>query len=143
MVGHARELTSPSFAGWLQVAAFTGMRPGELDALRWSSVDVGASRIEVLEQYSAKTREFTLPKNGRARRAPLTAPAREALMALPREGEFCFVNFRGVCGRLRIAPKDLNTGTTLRHRHHPPRRDAQHEHREHPDSPWSQRPSSG
>jgi hypothetical protein len=26
------ELASPSFAGWLQVAAFTGLRPGELDA---------------------------------------------------------------------------------------------------------------
>ena len=30
----ARELACPSFAAWLQVAAFTGLRPGELDALR-------------------------------------------------------------------------------------------------------------
>jgi hypothetical protein len=30
----ARDLASPSFGAWLQVAAFTGLRPGELDALR-------------------------------------------------------------------------------------------------------------
>jgi hypothetical protein len=30
--GAARELASPAFAAWLQVGAFRGMRPGELDA---------------------------------------------------------------------------------------------------------------
>lgn len=95
LIGHARELTSPSFAAWLQVAAFTGIRPGELDALRWSSVDLQGSRIKVLEQFSAHSGTFTLPKNGRTREAPLTAPAREALIALPHESEFTFVNLRG------------------------------------------------
>lgn len=91
----ARKLAGPSFAAWLQVAAFTGMRPGELDALRWDAVDFDASRILVAEQYSAASHAFTLPKNGRRRWAPLTTPAREALMALPRESEFCFTNLRG------------------------------------------------
>jgi integrase len=95
MIGQAREIASPYFAAWLQVAAFTGLRPGELDALRWSRIDFASSRIEVVEQYNSKTREFTLPKNGRTRLAPLTAPAREALLALPRDGDFCFVNLRG------------------------------------------------
>jgi integrase len=95
LIGHARELTSEFFAAWLQVAAFTGMRPGELDALRWESIDLERSRIEVREQFSAHSLTFTLPKNGRVREAPLTAPAREALMALPHESEFCFVNLRG------------------------------------------------
>lgn len=96
IIGHAREIASPHFAAWLQVAAFTGLRPGELDALRWSRIDFASSRIEVAEQYNSKIREFTLPKNGSARLAPLTAPAKEALLALPRESEFCFVNLRGV-----------------------------------------------
>ena len=95
MIGHARELTSPSFAAWLQVAAFTGIRPTELDALRWESVDFERSRIHVLEQYNGRVGKFTLPKNGKTREAPLTAPAREALVSLPRESEFCFVNLRG------------------------------------------------
>jgi integrase len=92
---HPRRLASPSFAAWLQVAAFTGLRPGELDALRRTNVDLERSRILVVEQFSAKTRTFTLPKNGLTREAPLTDPAREAIMALPVEGEFCFAPIRG------------------------------------------------
>jgi integrase len=78
----ARELASPSFAAWLQVAAFTGMRPGELDALRRVNVDLARGRIRVVEQFSAATRTFTSPKNGQTREAPLTEPAREAIVSL-------------------------------------------------------------
>ena len=91
----ARQHTLPAFAAWLQVACFTGMRPGELDALRWDAIDFDAGRIRVLEQYSATTRTFTTPKNGRTRAAPLTGPAREALVALPRESEWAFTTLRG------------------------------------------------
>ena len=91
----AHELASPSFAAWLQVAAFTGLRPGELDALRRANVDLDRARIRVVEQFNAKTRTFTLPKNGLTREAPLTEPARDAILALPDEGEFCFAPIRG------------------------------------------------
>jgi integrase len=91
----ARNLATPSFAAWLQVAAFTGLRPGELDALRRTNMDLDRSRIRVVEQFSAATRTFTLPKNGLTREAPLTDPAREALLSLPVEGEFCFAPIRG------------------------------------------------
>jgi integrase len=95
LVRAARRLSHPSFAAWLQVAAFTGMRPGELDALRWASVDFAAEQVAVNEQFSATSRSFTLPKNGETRAAILTPPARDALLALPRESAFCFVNARG------------------------------------------------
>lgn len=95
LIGAACKHTLPSFAAWLQVACFTGMRPGELDALRWTSVDLKRGIINVLEQFNARTGTFTLPKNGLTREAVLTPPARDALMALPREGAFCFVNLRG------------------------------------------------
>ena len=85
----------PSFAAWLQVAAFTGLRPGELDALRWERVELARNRIVVAEQFNAATRIFDTPKNHQQREAPLTGPAREALEALPRESEFCFVPIRG------------------------------------------------
>lgn len=91
----ARQQAGPGFAAWLTVAAYTGMRPGEIDALRWDAIDFERGRILVREQWSAKVRTFSLPKNGRRREAPLTPPAREALLALPRESEFCFVNLRG------------------------------------------------
>lgn len=58
MVGHAKELTCPGFAAWLEVAAWSGMRPGELDALKWSSVDFAVGRIKVLEQWNVKIRDF-------------------------------------------------------------------------------------
>lgn len=95
MIHAARKLTSPGFAAWLQVACFTGMRPGELDALRWDAIDFEHDRILVNEQFNAKTKTTTLPKNGKKRKAPLTGPAREALLALPRESSFCFLSIRG------------------------------------------------
>ena len=95
LIASAEDVSFPSFGAWLQVAAFTGMRPGELDALRWERVDFSGRRIFVAEQSTSKSRTSTLPKNGKTRDAPLTSPALEALVALPRESEFCFVNLRG------------------------------------------------
>lgn len=95
LIRHAHELASPSFAAWLQVAAFTGLRPGELDVLRRANVDLDRARIRVVEQFNAKTRTFTPPKNGLTREAPLTDPAREAILGLAVEGEFCFAPIRG------------------------------------------------
>jgi integrase len=95
IIAHARKLACPSFAAWLQVAAFTGLRPGELDALRWERIDFDRARIVVAEQFSAATRMFDTPKNHMRREAPLTAHARDALSSLAREGEFCFVSLRG------------------------------------------------
>jgi integrase len=95
LIGRARELSLPSFAAWLQVACFTGMRPGELDALRWSAIDFEKGLVRVNEQWSAGSRSFTLPKNGRKRLAVLTPPAREALLSLPRQSSsFCFLTSR-------------------------------------------------
>ncbi len=95
IIASAEEVACPSFAAWLQVAAFTGLRPGELDALRWERVQLERDRIVVAEQFNAATRTFDTPKNHRQREAPLTADARQALERLPREGEFCFVPIRG------------------------------------------------
>lgn len=95
IIAVAREESGPDFAAWLQVAAFTGMRPGELDALRPERVNFKTDRIDVVEQFNAATRTFTLPKNGETRPAILTPPARDALLALPRDREFCFENLRG------------------------------------------------
>jgi integrase len=46
-------------------------------------------------KFDGKTRTFTLPKYGKRREAPLTPPARAAIVSLPEEGEFCFVSLRG------------------------------------------------
>lgn len=91
----ARKLSGPYFAAWVQVGAFTGCRPGELDAFKWANIDWDRDRIWVDEQFNVKTSSFTLPKNGLKRWAPLTPQAREALEQLPQMGKFCFVNSKG------------------------------------------------
>lgn len=95
MVQHARQVTSQGFAAWLEVAAWSGMRPGELDALRWDRVDFAASRVQVVEQWNVKARKFSTPKNDLRREILLTPQARNVLLALPKTSEFCFVNLRG------------------------------------------------
>ena len=84
----------PGFGGWLQFACFTGMRPGEIDAaLEGRGSDKGL--VYVNEQWAKNGGGFTLPKNGKKRLAVLTPPAREALLAQPMTGQFCFVNSEG------------------------------------------------
>jgi integrase len=56
------------------MAGFVGMRPAELYGLRWSDIDIRANEIHVERQYSASTRSFELPKNGKTRTIVLTAP---------------------------------------------------------------------
>jgi integrase len=51
----AHQLASPSFAAWLQVAAFTGLRPGELDALRHVNV-ISIAHVSGLWSSSARRR---------------------------------------------------------------------------------------
>jgi integrase len=94
-VALAGELTPPSFAAYLDTAVHEGMRPGELDALRWTKIDFQAGTILVDEQWNAKARAFTLPKHGVIRTVALAEPARERLLALPRESEFVFTTLRG------------------------------------------------
>jgi integrase len=66
------------------MAAFVGMRPAELYGLRWSDIDIRADEVHVERQYSASTRRFESPKNGKTRTSVLTAPAKAGLLAMPR-----------------------------------------------------------
>lgn len=93
MIVAARKLTSPSFAAWLELACFTGMRPAEIDALQWHAVDFEAGSIMVCGQWSRGS--FTLPKNGQIRKVAMGSRARSALVSVPNDEEFCFTNFRG------------------------------------------------
>ena len=81
-VALADELTPPSFAAYLDVIVHEGMRPGEVDALRWDRIDFQAGTILVDQQWNAKVREFTLPKHQVVRTIALTEPARKRLLAV-------------------------------------------------------------
>jgi integrase len=94
-VALADQLTPPSFAAYLDVAVYEGMRPGELDALRWSKIDLQAGTILIDEQWNAIEHAFTPPKHGSVRTVALTDPARNRLLRLPQESEFVFTTLRG------------------------------------------------
>jgi integrase len=75
------------FSGAIIVAAYTGLRTGELRALRWRDVDFAAATIQVRRNRPAGGEE-DLPKSGRLRSVPLMDDAARALDALSRREEF-------------------------------------------------------
>jgi integrase len=79
---HAANGYGDTLAGLLIFAAYTGLRPGELYALRHD--DLGAGTLEVKRAADSRTRSITLPKNGRGRTIVYPAKAREAVESVPR-----------------------------------------------------------
>lgn len=94
-IAAADDLTPPSFAAYLDVAVHEGMRPGELDALRWSKINFQADTILVDEKWCPKTKVINSPKHHHVRTIALTKPARTRLLQLPRESEFVFATLNG------------------------------------------------
>jgi integrase len=61
-------------------AAFTGLRMGELRALRWRDVDFERSVVRVRASYAEG--ELSVPKSGKVRSVPLVAEVAQALARL-------------------------------------------------------------
>jgi integrase len=68
------------------VAAFTGLRLGELRALRWRDVDFAKRMILVRGNYTAGSER--VPKSGKVRSVPLIDQAARALDGLSRREHF-------------------------------------------------------
>jgi integrase len=64
------------------VAALTGLRMGELIALRWRDVDLELRTIRVAASYSH--RQLTTPKSGKGRAVPMIDPVARTLKRLRR-----------------------------------------------------------
>lgn len=71
----------------VRLAAYGGLRRGELVALRWGDVDFAGRKITVRRALSGDT-ELRSTKSRRAREVPLPAQAGAALERLKRRGEF-------------------------------------------------------
>jgi integrase len=88
----ARRLIEAADAEWrcmIIVAVRTGLRLGELLALRWVDVDLDGGRLVV--RRAAARGVIGTPKNGKAREVPLSEQAADALRnQQPRRGEFVF-----------------------------------------------------
>src|SRR3954470_15686695 len=67
-------------------AAFTGLRRGELVALRWRDVDFAACRVRVCGSYAGA--RLTTPKSGKVRSVPLAPDVASALAGLVRREQW-------------------------------------------------------
>lgn len=74
----------PVMPAMIIVAAYTGLRRGELLALRWKDIDWENGLIRVERQWSQKIRGYDTPKNGEGRSVVLTAQAATALRTVDR-----------------------------------------------------------
>ncbi|HUA12617.1 MAG TPA: site-specific integrase [Solirubrobacteraceae bacterium] len=81
-----RAAASEQDAAIFLMAAFTGLRRGELVALRWRDVDFAGSAVRVRSSYSGGA--LTAPKSGRVRSVPLAPDVARALDALSRREWF-------------------------------------------------------
>jgi integrase len=68
------------------VAAFTGLRRGELVALRWRDVDFTGQTIRVIASYTDGV--LTTPKSGKVRSVPMAPEVAAALAHLASRGEW-------------------------------------------------------
>ena len=75
-----RAAASPQDGAMFLTAAFTGMRRGELIALRWREVDFERSAIRVSASYA--NGKLTTPKSGHGRVVPMVPEVAEALARL-------------------------------------------------------------
>jgi integrase len=63
-------------------AVFTGMRNGELYALKWSDVDLSNDLITVGRSYNKRKRVFKSTKSGYFRTVPINTPLKSLLLEL-------------------------------------------------------------
>src|SRR4051794_30175002 len=81
-----RAATSEQDAAIFLTAAFTGLRQGELVALRWRDVDFAGSYVRVTASYT--NGELSTPKSGKVRSVPMAPEVAEALARLGQRERF-------------------------------------------------------
>jgi integrase len=81
-----RAAASETDAANFLTAAFTGLRRGELPALRWRDVDFAGSTIRVRASYAAGC--VTTPKSGKVRSVPIAPDVAAALARLGGRKQF-------------------------------------------------------
>jgi len=81
-----RAADSEQDAAIFLTAAFTGLRRGELIALRWRDVDFAGSLVRVRASYAGE--RLTTPKSGKVRSVPLAPEVARALAALGQRGSY-------------------------------------------------------
>ncbi len=82
----ARQAEDRQDAEMVRIAAYAGLRQGELLALRWRDVDFAGSALTIARALSAGVESST--KSGRVRRVPLAEQAAAALKRMSRRAHY-------------------------------------------------------
>jgi integrase len=82
------ELGKPPGGAIIVLAAFTGLRMGELRALRWRDIDFAGRLVHVRRNLPHGSREERVPKSRQARSVPLLDQAVPVLDGLSRRERF-------------------------------------------------------
>ncbi|HEY1509851.1 MAG TPA: site-specific integrase [Solirubrobacteraceae bacterium] len=82
----ARAASSEQDTAIFMTAAFTGLRTGELLALRWRDVDFAGTTIRVRASYYAG--QLTTPKSGKVRAVPMAPDVAAAIAKLGRRDDW-------------------------------------------------------
>ena len=82
----ARQAEDRQDAEMVRIAAYAGLRQGELLALRWRDVDFAGSALTIARALSAGVESST--KSGRVRRVPLAEQAAAALRRMSRRAHY-------------------------------------------------------
>jgi integrase len=100
---------------WLiKLLSLTGLRKGEVLALRWS--DIKNNRIYISRAYDSHSNKIQTPKTKASiRTVPLFPEAKELLDAIPKKSELIFNNLKSsaVTKRIRIYNNRIGTNITL------------------------------
>ncbi len=99
-------------AAAVRISAYTGLRLGELLALRWSDIDWAGSALTVSRAISAG--QETATKSGKIRRVPLPDQALAALNDLSKRGDFTAPDELVVCN---VVTGRFLDGSALRRRY--------------------------
>jgi integrase len=84
----ARAAANEQDATLFLTAAMTGLRQGELLALRWRDIDFAGQRVHVRRSYSHVAGQEKAPKSGKVRSVPLMAELMALLDQLSRREHF-------------------------------------------------------
>ncbi len=84
----ASSAESDQDAALYRVASFTGLRTGELFALRWGQVDFVGGLLQVRRSWDYKQGEEKVPKGKRVRSIPMVPEVIDALAALKEREHF-------------------------------------------------------
>lgn len=102
-----RETSTELYKALILTAAFTGLRMGELLALRWGEVDFAAETIRVVRSFTIGGESS--PKSGKPRSVPMVREVATTLARLSQREHFTGDNdlvFAGVAGS-HVDSKDL------------------------------------